>query len=58
LLHEAELPPDIQFEDRGAAKYFLAGGAPEYVLKIGTGWFEYMIQCALKGQSNERKNLQ
>ena len=45
LVHEASLPVDIQFmaESELGWMSIRAGGAPEYVLKIGHGWFHHMI---------------
>lgn len=44
LVHEASFPFDIEFmEEKDANSFSLrAGGAPEYKLKIGVGWF-YLI---------------
>ena len=45
LVHEAELPPDIQFaEDEADRMSVRAGGPPEFVLKIGTGWFFHILE--------------
>ena len=45
LVHEGALPVDIQFmtESDPQMMTIRAGGAPEYVLKIGHGWFHHMI---------------
>jgi hypothetical protein len=45
LVHEGALPVDIQFmsESDPGSMSVRAGGAPEYVLKIGHGWFQHMI---------------
>ena len=45
LVHEGSLPVDIQFmtESDPQMMTIRAGGAPEYVLKIGHGWFHHMI---------------
>ncbi len=47
LVHEGALPVDIQFvsEKEPGSMSVRAGGAPEYVLKIGHGWFHHMIAC-------------
>ena len=45
LVHEGALPVDIQFmaDDDPQWMSLRAGGAPEYVLKIGLGWFHHII---------------
>jgi hypothetical protein len=45
LVHEGALPVDIQFMREGepGSMSVRAGGAPEYVLKIGHGWFHHMV---------------
>jgi hypothetical protein len=45
LVHEASLPMDIEFMPEGEPNWMSirAGGAPEYLLKIGHGWFHHMI---------------
>jgi hypothetical protein len=45
LVHEGALPVDIQFmaDDDPQWMSLRAGGAPEYVLKIGLGWFHHVI---------------
>jgi hypothetical protein len=50
LVHEGELPIDIQFmdESKPGIMSFRAGGAPEYVLKIGCGWFHFLMNTADK----------
>jgi len=54
LVHEAELPTDIQFmNDEGKDGLSIrAGGAPEYLLKIGTHWFDHIIQCVTTSPEN------
>lgn len=54
LVHEAELPSDIQFmdEQHKGTMSVRAGGAPEYILKIGIGWFDYMIHCVINAPEN------
>lgn len=45
LVHEGSLPPDIQFmpEKEDGWMSLRAGGAPEYLLKVGHNWFHHMI---------------
>lgn len=47
LVHEGSLPIDIEFIDTDLTT-IRAGGAPEYILKLGNGWFDRMIQIALQ----------
>jgi len=50
LVHEGAIPVDIQFvldEEQGAMSV-RAGGAPEFILKLGTGWFHHLIAVAMK----------
>lgn len=49
LVHEGTLPVDIQFmsEDEPGSMSVRAGGAPEYILKIGHGWFHHMIGAVM-----------
>jgi hypothetical protein len=45
LVHEAEIPPDIHFnEDQPGSMSIRAGGAPEFILKLGTGWFQFIVE--------------
>ena len=51
LVHRASLPMDIRFIDRDKpdSRSIRAGGAPEYVLELGHGWFSYLrdiVMCA------------
>lgn len=52
LVHESEIPLDIQFKEdkEGNSMSIRAGGAPEYVLKIGTGWFSYFMNSILQSK--------
>ena len=45
LVHEGSLPVDIEFmpERDSGFMSIRAGGAPEFVLKVGFGWFHHMI---------------
>jgi hypothetical protein len=48
LLHEAGLPEDITWIEDGdpAALTVRAGGAPEFVLKLSTGWVDWLAALA------------
>jgi hypothetical protein len=50
LVHEGSLPVDIQFMsgDQPGSMSVRAGGAPDYILKIGHGWFHHMIRSVLQ----------
>ena len=54
LVHEGGLPVDIQFmtDDEPHLMSVRAGGAPEYVLKIGHGWFHHMVSCVTQALEN------
>ena len=41
LVHQAELPVDIEFVDNGRS--IRAGGAPEFKLLIGYGWINALL---------------
>lgn len=49
LAHEAGLPVDIviddQLDERGALT-IRAGGAPEYVVRLTPGWFDFLCRIA------------
>ena len=45
LIHEGGLPMDLEFIDGGTS--IRAGGAPEFVLKLGTGWFVSIMNSIL-----------
>ena len=49
LVHEGALPVDIQFMsgDEPGSMSVRAGGAPEYILKIGHGWFYHMVASVM-----------
>ena len=55
LVHEAEIPPDIQFvEDHEPDTMSIrAGGAPEYILKLSYGWFEYTVGIVMNAPEND-----
>lgn len=44
LVHEGALPIDIEFIDTDLTT-IRAGGAPEYILKLGNGWFQRIVEC-------------
>jgi hypothetical protein len=50
LVHEGGLPLDIEFmrDDKPGSMSVRAGGAPEYILKIGHGWFDHMIGSVIQ----------
>ena len=54
LVHEGRIPIDIQFmEDvQPGSMSVRAGGAPQYILKIGTGWFHHMIGSVVQAPEN------
>ena len=54
LVHEGGIPIDIQFmEDvQPGSMSVRAGGTPEYILKIGTGWFHHMIGSVAQAAEN------
>jgi len=52
IAHEGRLPMDIEFVQDGNTS-IRAGGAPEYVLKLGTGWFAHFLNCVIQAHENE-----
>jgi hypothetical protein len=48
LVHGGGLPVDVTFfePDEPGALGVRAGGAPEYVLRVSTGWFEQLLDWA------------
>jgi hypothetical protein len=47
LIHTGAAPLDIEIDDQlGSGLALRAGGAPEYVLKLSTGWFDFLIAVA------------
>jgi hypothetical protein len=50
LVHEGGLPQDIKFanEEQGNTMSVRAGGAPDYLLIVGTGWYFHLIETARK----------
>ncbi|MCK4661495.1 MAG: hypothetical protein KAT68_01410 [Bacteroidales bacterium] len=52
LVHESNIPIDIQFqEDKEIGIMSVrAGGAPEYMLKLGTGWFFHFVESVLQSE--------
>ncbi len=56
LVHEAGLPHDIEIMDekkQGWMSIRAGGGKPEYLLKVGSGWFHYLIGCVVDAPENE-----
>jgi len=58
LVHEADLPPDIQFmpDDRPATMSVRAGGCPDYALKMSYGWFDHMLHSVISAPENDPSN--
>ena len=54
IVHEGGIPPDIGFgEDLQSGEMTVrAGGAPEYVLEIGTGWFFHLLNTVRQAKEN------
>ena len=52
LVHESDIPTDIQFQEDKKIGYrsVKAGGAPEYILKLGTGWFFHIADSILQSE--------
>jgi hypothetical protein len=50
LVHEGGIPVDIEFmqDVEPGSMSVRAGGAPEFILKIGTGWFQHMIGSVVR----------
>lgn len=61
LVHEGETPVDLKFmdEQEPGGTSVRAGGAPEYILKIGFGWFDHMFAqvCGAPENSGEFADL-
>jgi hypothetical protein len=55
LVHEGELPPDIKFsqEMEPGQMSARAGGAPEYILKIGKGWYFHLVHAVKTAPEND-----
>jgi hypothetical protein len=55
LVHEAGLPLDLKLmeEDEPNTMSVRAGGAPEYVLKIGHGWFGEIVRSVVNAPENK-----
>ena len=55
LVHEGDLPVDLEFtpEDEPNTMSLRAGGAPEYILKIGHGWFHEIVRCVVNTLENK-----
>jgi len=54
LVHEGGIPIDIEFmqDVQPGSMSVRAGGAPEFILKIGTGWFRHMIGSVVRAPEN------
>jgi hypothetical protein len=54
LVHEGGIPIDIEFmqDVQPGSMSVRAGGAPEFILKIGTGWFHHMIGSVAQAVEN------
>ncbi|MDD5056969.1 MAG: hypothetical protein PHQ60_03775 [Sideroxydans sp.] len=54
LIHESGLPEDIKFmpDIKPGTFTIRAGGAPEYVLKLSNGWFNYLIDAVVTAPEN------
>lgn len=49
LMHTAAVPLDIEIDDElGDGLALRAGGAPEYVVKLSPGWFDFLLSVATK----------
>lgn len=46
LVHEAGLPVDIRIDNSLTGLEVRAGGAPEFLLLIAPGWFDYLASTA------------
>jgi hypothetical protein len=59
LVHEGTLPIDIQLmpESEPGSMSVRAGGEPEYLLKIGEGWFGHMISSVLNAPEHDPARL-
>lgn len=57
LVHEGGLPLDIHFigDDVPGSMSVRAGGAPEYILKIGHGWFNHLIGSVIQAPENSER---
>jgi hypothetical protein len=54
LVHEGELPVDICFADDpdDGSMSVRAGGPPEHIMRIGTGWFRHMMNLVMNAPEN------
>lgn len=50
LVHGAGLPIDVEFVEptKPGALILTAGGAPDYVLRVSTAWFEQLLAWATR----------
>ena len=56
LVHEGDLPVDVQFVSEAAegSMSLRAGGAPDYALKIGHGWFHHLVSSVVHAKENAK----
>ncbi len=59
LVHEGGIPIDIQFmqDAQPGSMSVRAGGTPDYILKIGSGWFHHMIASVVQAPENADQHL-
>jgi hypothetical protein len=57
LVHEGKLPIDIELiAETEPGMSVRAGGAPDYLFKLGEGWFQHLIASVLRTVEHERFN--
>jgi len=56
LVHEGGLPVDIEVsnDDAPGVMSVRAGGAPDYTLRIGNGWFHHLIAAVTIAPENAK----
>jgi hypothetical protein len=54
LVHEEGIPQDIEFaeEERDNTMSVRAGGAPDYLLIVGTGWYFHLADVATNNEAS------
>lgn len=59
LVHEGGLPSNIEFQENEKDGFMSirAGGAPEYVLKVGSGWFYHFVDSLKKSKEISEINI-
>jgi hypothetical protein len=51
LVHNASVPLDIEIDDDlGEGLTVRAGGAPDFLLKLSPGWFDFLSSVAIAGR--------